>query len=211
MNSVELPSSPRSTLPVSQTASTPGEVEFLERMAHGDRAAAAAFVITFGPLIRRRIRGMLRASMRSLYDSEDILSTVGRRLDAYVMAQRFQGQSIGEFWSLINKIARNSIVEKARIVASLRAVESEDGPVAHRLLERIRDADSESSGHAELLIDRLLDLLPDPVDRDIATLWMLGVPHAEIAARLEMSEINVRKKWQRIREHLRAEIEEWRS
>jgi DNA-directed RNA polymerase specialized sigma24 family protein len=136
---------------------------------------------------------------------------VGRRLDAYVMAQRFRGQSIAEFWSLINKIARNSIVEKARIVASLRAVEGEDGPVARRLLERIRDADSESSGQADLLIDRLLDLLPDPMDRDIATLWMLGVPHAEIAARLEMSELNVRKKWQRIREHLRAEIEEGRS
>ena len=56
----------------------------LRRMRNGDREAAAQFITRYEDRIRRRIRGKLNPSVRRLFDSQDIFSTIGRRLDQYV-------------------------------------------------------------------------------------------------------------------------------
>ena len=66
-------------------ASTDSDLDSLvSRMAAGDREAVGTFLSLYGPMIRRRVRGKLRMSVRRLFDSQDILSTVGRRLDTIV-------------------------------------------------------------------------------------------------------------------------------
>src|SRR5690606_30935513 len=102
----------------------------LERMRRGDRDAAAEFLVGYGPLIRRRIRGKLGAAMRRLFDSQEILSTVGRRLDAFVNAGRLEATTTPQLWGLVIRIAENALIEKARVVQSLKAREGEDSPFA---------------------------------------------------------------------------------
>ena len=181
---------------------------WLEQLANGDRGAAAEFITRCGPLIRRRVRGKLRASMRRLFDSEDILSTVGRRLDAYVNARQFEARSSGEFWALVFRIAQNSIVEKARAVKSLEAKEGEDSPLAHAILRRVRQAERADPAASDFVIDQLLDRVENPIDREIVTLWLLDLPQQQIAEVTGLSYDLVRKRWQRTREELRAFIEQ---
>src|SRR5262245_42454435 len=88
----------------------------LERMRAGDRDAAAEFVARFAPNIRRRIRGKMNPAMRRLFDSQEILSTLVRRLDEFVGAGQLNAESIPQLWSLLFRIADNSLIEKARVL-----------------------------------------------------------------------------------------------
>ena len=65
----------------------------LQQMRAGDRGAAAVFVTRYGSRIRRRIRGKLSRAMRRIFDSQDILSTLGRRLDSFVHSGGVQATS----------------------------------------------------------------------------------------------------------------------
>jgi DNA-directed RNA polymerase specialized sigma24 family protein len=179
----------------------------LAAMARGDRAAAAEFVQRYGPLIRRRVRGKMRAAMRRLFDSQDIISTLGRRLDVYIHSGRFNANSERELWALVLRIAENSVVEKARVFASLQAKEGADSPFAAAVLGRLHAADRHAAGGSEVELDRLLESLPNPIDRQIATLWALGHTHRQIAEELGLSEEQTRQRWARARAAMRSTLE----
>src|SRR5215468_7302155 len=108
-------------------------------MRAGDRTAAALFVERFAPQIRRRIRGKLNPAMRRLFDSQEILSTLGRRLDAFIGAGRLSGGSLNQLWSLPFRIADNSLIEKARVFRSREGKEGEDSSLAQRRASRLRE------------------------------------------------------------------------
>ena len=91
----------------------------LEQMRDGDREAAALFVSRYGPRIRRRIRGKLGPGMRRIFDSQDILSSVGRRLDAFIHGRKLTANNEQELWGLVHRIASRVLVDKARIFYQL--------------------------------------------------------------------------------------------
>src|SRR5262245_43990251 len=77
-----------------KSGDTAGAVpELLARMRAGDRQAAAVFITRYESKIRRRVRGKLSLSMRRIFDSQDIVSTLGRRLDLYVRSGKLEAQS----------------------------------------------------------------------------------------------------------------------
>jgi DNA-directed RNA polymerase specialized sigma24 family protein len=179
----------------------------LQAMARGERQAAAEFVIRYGPQIRRRVRGKLRVSMRRLFDSQDILSTLGRRLDGYVHRGNFEARSEGELWSLVFTIAERSVVEKARIWQTLS--ENESG-VARDLAQRgdvtvdAQNQESDPDGEFE----QLLGCIPVETDRQIARLWSMGRTSDVIATELGLSPEQVRQRWCRTRDRLRERFKE---
>lgn len=176
----------------------------LQRMRSGDRSAAAEFVDRFGGRIRRRVRGKLGPTMRRLFDSQEILSTLGRRLDLFVRSGRLRAESAPELWSLVFRIADNAMVEKSRVVRSLEAKEGEDSPLAHRMLARLNEAQVHSDDGPEIEIDRALGVLDAGVDREILSLWLTGHQHTHIAECLGLAPTAIRKRWQKIRERLRT-------
>lgn len=177
--------------------------ELLYRMQQGDRAAAAEFMQRFGDRVRRRIRGKLGHGMRRLFDSQEILSTLGRRLDRYVCNGQMKATSLPELWGLVFRIADNSLIEKARVFRSLQEREGEDGPVAYTVLQRLRAAERIGDEEPLLEIDRALTALSDPIDREILSQWLMGFEHATIADSVGLAATAVRKRWQKIRETLR--------
>ena len=60
----------------------PSKEKLISRIHGGDREAVAQYVMTLEPLIRRRISGKLGPRMRRVFDSQDIFSTVLRRVEA---------------------------------------------------------------------------------------------------------------------------------
>ncbi|MFT3684420.1 MAG: ECF-type sigma factor [Phycisphaerales bacterium] len=195
-------------LPTARLGDTSSVRTLLEAMGRGERQAAAEFVIRYGPQIRRRVRGKLRVSMRRLFDSHDILSTLGRRLDGYVHQGNFEARSEGELWSLVFTIAERSVIEKARIWEALNEKESGIARNAAQVGEEpiappARDPESE--------FEQLLRCIPVEEDRQIARLWSLGKASDVIATEVGMTPEQVRKRWSRTRERLREQFLEQRG
>jgi DNA-directed RNA polymerase specialized sigma24 family protein len=177
------------------------------RMRHGDREAAAEFIVRYGERIRRRVRSRLTGAARRVFDSADILSTLSRRLDDYVSGRKLEAESEAQLWALVFRIADNAVVDKARIMSRLRAVEGEDSPFASSFLDRMQRAQAAGSLAADLEVEGLIDALDDPVDRQILALWLADTPHTVTAGCVGLTPAAVRKRWQSIKAQLRARLQ----
>ncbi|HYF14055.1 MAG TPA: ECF-type sigma factor [Phycisphaerales bacterium] len=175
----------------------------VDRIARGDRDAAAEFVSTYGPFLRRRIRAKLDHSLRRIWDSEDIFATVCRRLDEFVERKSVRATSVAEMLTLLRTIAQHSIVDKGRILTRLRRAEDEDAAFASSL-ERSIGAPTDTAG---LDIQTCLSWIESERDREILEGWLLGHSHESIALDLGITPELCRKRWQLIRERLRARLE----
>ncbi len=185
-----------------------GVPELLQRMKVGDREAAGQFITRYGSRIRRRIRGKLSPAMRRIFDSQDILSTLGRRLDRYVLDGRVEANNEHELWGLVFKLANNAICEKGRLLRRLKHAEREDGPFATELAARLRSAQRpETDDDAfELEMGRVFAVVGDSTDQRILFLWLDGVGHSAIATHVQMTVVAVRKRWQRIKSVIHAHV-----
>lgn len=189
------------TRPTAKADSTDVEL-LLSRMRRGDRAAAAIFVTRYGSRIRRRIRGKLSPAMRRLFDSQDLLSTVGRRLDQIVRSGRIEAATPDQFWALVFRVAEHAVIDKARVFRRLQVVEDEDGPFAHELSSRLRLAERKRKEGAAIEIEAALKLFSNHTDRQILSLWLAGNQHDAIAAHVDLAPTAVRKRWQKIKSEL---------
>ena len=169
--------------------------QLLMRMRRGDRDAAAEFLTRYGSRVRRRIRGKLAPTMRRVFDSMDILSTLGRRLDLYVMSGKISASNEAQLWSLLFKMADHALVDKARIVRTSQEIERENSFAAPT---HSRDDIEGAYG-----IDHCMGLLDDPIDRRVLSLWLIGDSHVEIGRQLKLGADAVRKRFKRIQAHLK--------
>ena len=177
----------------------------LHRMRAGDRHAAAEFVTKYGPRIRRRVRARMNPSMRRIFDSEELLSTMARRLDQFVHEGRMTAENQARLWALVNRIGDNAVVDRYRLMKRLDSIEAADGPAAATIRRRQESSPDDSS--SPIAIDEVLDWIVDPRDRQILMLWLHDVPLTTIAECLKMTATAVRKRWQGVREHLRERLD----
>ena len=177
-------------------------------MRAGDRDAAAELGLRYASEIRRRIRGQLGPDMRRIFDSQDILSTVLRRLDVYITGHEVFAESEREVRALLMKICKNAIIDKVRIVQRLKRTEGADSPFARMMLSSLGAISSESTEFDLDDLAYIFDALSTSEDRSILWLWLAGQDHSTIAMTLNMSHSAVRKRWQRIRDRLKPVIRE---
>ncbi len=188
------------------TSETVEVLELLRKMRAGDRQAAALFMTRYGSRIRRRIRGKLSPAMRRIFDSQEILSTLVRRLDLYVRSGRLEAANEQQLWALVFRMASNAVIDKARVFRRLQQVEDEDGVFAQELSRRLRQAQRSRKEGVEIEIDRALNVLRDRTDRQILSLWLVGTRHTVIAEHVDLAATAVRKRWQKIKSELREQF-----
>ena len=177
----------------------------LSRIRSGDRQAAAEFVTRFEPQLRRRIRERLHRELRPVFDSQDIFSTLCRRFDMYVSKGRVKATSLGEVISLLQIMARSTMIDKARVTHNLQSLtDSEDDPALVAAITRM--ATQSAPGDFEATVERCSAALTSDSDRDILQFWLMGLPHNLIAETLGLEHASVRKRWQLIKERLRSEL-----
>lgn len=172
--------------------------QLVERMRAGDRVAAAEFLVRYESRLRRRIRGKLSQPMRRIFDSLEIMSTLGRRLDRFVGSGRLRAVNEDQFWALLQRMATNAVTDKARRFRRLEALEGVDGPAG-----RAARAAARPIADHDVDLEQALQGVADPEDRRILGLWLEGHTAPDIAERVGLSHDAVRKRWQRIREELR--------
>jgi DNA-directed RNA polymerase specialized sigma24 family protein len=173
----------------------------LARIRAGEREAAAEFVRRHEALLRRRYRHKVGTALRRLVDSEDMVSTLSRRLDAYMASGKLQEVTLEQLWSLIYRIVEHALADKGRLARRLQIVEGEDRPFAAALETRLEGSAAEGE------LGRIIGTIDDPVDREILQMWLAGAQHKVIAANLGISHVAVRKRWQRTKTALREQLE----
>lgn len=179
----------------------------LDRMRGGDREAAAKFMASYGDLIRRRVRGKLSPAVRRMFDSLDIVSTIGRRLDRFVRNGGVKAIDEKQLWKLVFEMSELAVVDKVRAFKRLEQAEREDSPIGQLLLSRMRDAEDASAEGPMIELERVLRMLKSDHDRQLLTLWLRDVPLFRIADMFEAKPAAIRDRWREIREHLRTELE----
>ncbi|CAG1005795.1 hypothetical protein PHYC_03263 [Phycisphaerales bacterium] len=174
----------------------------IDRMRRGDREATGTFLSRYGGVVRQRCRKNLRAPLRKLTDTEELWSSVARRLDAVVAAGDLRAVSESQFWKLLKVIIRNATVDRARLITRLHEVPADDQPLAEALGRHVmHDREAESR------LWHLIESLPDDKNREITILWLNGHSHAEIGNAVGLAEGAVRFRWHSIRQQLRDVLE----
>lgn len=174
----------------------------IAKMQAGDRLASAHFVTRFGPLIRRRYRHKLGRKSSRLFDSQDLLSTVARRLDVFVLKGQFKAGTEPQLWALLGVIAEHAVADKLRSLAKLERAE-------HDASHEARGGGSDPSTlYLSECVGDVIKNLVDEADRQLLMLWMLGVNHRVIAEQLGLTEGAVRVRWHRLRATLRDALTE---
>lgn len=128
----------------------------------GDRAAIAEFVLRHGPLIRRRLRGRIARGWARVFDLDDVLATIVRRIDGLVLSGELQARSEAQLQALIWSIAEHALADHARMARrenglrqasaeSVRGVGAEASCVATRIEEvtEARHVESKIAGTRE--------------------------------------------------------------
>lgn len=188
---------------------TPDLSDLLGRMRSGDREAAALFMAHYGDRVRRRVSGKLSSGMRRLFDSQEIMSTVARRLDRCVSGGEMIAAGPEQLWELVFRIAQNSVIDKGRIYRRLQRTEGPDQAFAVQLRTKLQEAESEAGAGpdaSELELDAVFRRLPEPLDREILAGWLRGLSFEAMSQELDMRVDTVRKRFLRIKRRLRSEL-----
>ena len=170
--------------------------ELLRQMRAGNREAAATFISRYGTRIRKRIRGKPNPGMRRIFDREDIISALGRRLDLYVGSGRLRAGTEEQLWALVSRMADHAVMDKARVFRRLEQVEGEDSAFARQLF----------SPQEEEEIELALNLLDDRIDRQILSYWLAGMPHSAIGEHVGLAPTAVRKRWHFIKSRFSEQL-----
>lgn len=169
------------------------------------REAIAAYVMAHKDQIRAVARRRLSPTARRVYDSEEVVSSVLRRLDGMAVRGTLRTSSDQELWGLIKAIARNTVINKSQLLDRAQKMLTEDSEYGYQLVARITAC--EGDDEATLLVQRMLSSLKNPVDRQILAMVLRGATHRAIAGLLSLSEPAVRQKWKSIRDDLLARFQ----
>ena len=164
----------------------------LEKLNCGDDVAAEHAFAMYEPYLRKVVRRLLPAAMRTKFDSIDVVQSVyGDVLTAFRSGgMRFT--NVAQLRAFLTKATRNRFIDRLRQhQTGVRLEQRLDDSNAEPLPESPRPSPSESAA-AEELWGRLLALCP-PEHHELLRLRRMGATTAQIAQRVGMHEGSVRR------------------
>lgn len=164
------------------------------------RQAVANYILTHQERIRAIARRKLTTTTRRVFDSEEVLSSVMRRLDSMAARGTLLPHSEAELWALVEAITKNTAVSKTRLIERTRNLLTEDGLYAYELLRRLNAC--ETDDEATLLVQRMLLSLKEGADRRLVVLRLQGANHRAAADLLRTTEAATRQRWTKVRKEL---------
>lgn len=172
------------------------------RFRAGDAEAVGEFLERFGPVIRAHFRRKIGPSMRRLVDSQDLLSTITRRLCQRVLGHRVEAENGRQLWALVYRIGNDALVDRVRVVSRLRSLEEAGSPFVNAMRQRLDGQGNTSETEFAEQLALMLTQLDTPEDRELLVRWLHGESLADAGASLGINAPAARKRWQRIRERL---------
>jgi DNA-directed RNA polymerase specialized sigma24 family protein len=167
------------------------------------RVAIARFVLENEARIRALIRRKIGPATRGVFDSEDVVASVLRRMDQLASRGRLRLDSERELWGLVITIAHNSAVSKTRLIERWRSFSVDEAP---EVLPHINACAGDDD--ALVLIYKMAMALEESGDRQLFFLRLRGASHAAAAQLTGVTEENARKRWERVCKRLRERFGE---
>ena len=173
--------------------------------ANHRRAHAAQLVEQQRATILSRIHRLLGDEARRVTDTDDILSTALRRIDHAIFQGNLEAQNQRQFYAFVHGVIERTILEKTRksqgITARERIAQAMKNHVSSPSVVEQRVVVSEE-------LNRIGEMITDPIDREIILLRGRDLSLAHIAVLMNMTPAAVRKRWSRIRTMVREYIKE---
>ncbi len=163
------------------------------------REYAAKLVDQQRSSILTRIHTLLGDDARRLTDTEEILSTALRRVDRVILSGKLMAQSDEQLYAFVHAVIKRTILEKSR--ASRRLTHHEQ--VAQRIRAQVSAQSDSSSVYTSEEIERLGQVITNPIDREIILLRGRDLSFTVIAEMMQMDSSAVRMRWSRIRQRVR--------
>lgn len=170
------------------------------------RNALADYLIRNQDIIRDMARSKLTRDVQGVCDSEDVFSSVLRRLDEMVIQGTLKPRSVSELWKCIEAITVNLAVDRVRIISRLRQFTSEDGVFAREVIKRLEGYVSDDQ--AAILLYRMMMSLPVALDRQLLDLRFRGATIKAAAGLLGMTMDSATMRWYRLRGRLSDQFRE---
>jgi hypothetical protein len=164
------------------------------------RAELAAFLLERADEIRAVARRKLTNVARSSFDSEDVLSSVVRRMDKLFHDGRLQVATRDELWRLVQAVTSNRAVSFTRLRERMKQLGAEGGAYEQHLANVFSTC--ESDDEAILTLYQVAARLAQPADRQLFLLRARGANHRAAAAVLGTSEEAARQRWASVRRQI---------
>ena len=164
----------------------------LEHLNSGDGEAAARAFAAYEPYLRKVVRRLLPAQLRSKFDSIDVVQSMHCDVLAAFRAGGMRFSSVAHLRAFLVRATRNRFVDRVRqyrTAARLERPIGESEPVHLPACSQPRPSESAA---AEELWARMLGLCP-PEHRELLELRRRGASASEIGARVGMHEGSVRR------------------
>lgn len=166
----------------------------------GYREALATYLVANLDKLRTIASRKLDRSNRAVFDSDEVVSSVVRRLDTLAQRGAIRATSEEELWALIVRIVSNATISRIRLIEVARRHLSDDGPYVSMLIARVGQL--ETDDEASLFVYRLVSIQEDATDRQILLLRMRGMTMAIIADQLGLSESAIKMRYKRVCDRL---------
>jgi RNA polymerase sigma-70 factor (ECF subfamily) len=166
--------------------------QLLEQLNDGDPDAAGRAFVEYEPYLRKVVRRLLPATLRSKFDSVDVVQSVYGDVLAAFRERGMRFDSVPQLRAFLVRATRNRFIDRVRQHKTAARLEE---PLVRTSLPQLpsspRSRPSESA-EADELWDRLLALCP-PEHHTLLRLRRQGATAGEIAARVGMHEGSVRR------------------
>lgn len=170
----------------------------LEIVRRDDRASIARFVLSNGPLIRMRLRDRLGSDVRRVFDTDDLIATVARRMDGLAESGNLRAESSAQMWALMVSIAEHAASEHRRRARTERKLgKARIGEALSSQADAaVQDSRADDIGQARR-IESALGL--DQADYVTLRVRLAGGSNAQVGAALGASTAAVRMRCIRLR------------
>lgn len=166
------------------------------------RELLAEYVLANEGLIRQQARRKLAAWSRQSQDSEDVLSSVLRRVDLLAAQGRFWANDANDIMALILTVTRNTAVTKVRLATQAKRLLADGGKYMTALREHVNRCQGDDE--AAILVSRMLLSLDNADQRQYLELRLRGATHRAAAQVLGISDEAARQRWGVIVKNLRV-------
>lgn len=171
------------------------------------REAVQRLIDRLEPLIRRRLRSRVR-SVQHIYDLDDVMASLRRRIDRAWVVGRFGEGVLDE--SVVTKYTQQ--VATHIVASAMRRERRQQARIRHAqglgVMTRMSGLEphrSPNPDERERLLAHLLQTL-ETEQQTLLRLWARGYSHGEIAVHLGLSPATLRTRLQRIKATARVSV-----
>jgi RNA polymerase sigma factor (sigma-70 family) len=175
--------------------------DLFRRLNAGSESAAEEVDRHFRQKLCTLVEREMGKRFASREDPEDPVQSAMRSFYRGIDDQRFQIDSSGGLWRLLEKITRRKILKHVERHDALKCTPKREVPAEGQWF-LAREPNPEDAVEVADLVEHVLEGLKDPYP-DIFRLRFQGCTRAEIAKRLNCSNASVRFKLERIRDRFR--------